>query len=145
MPNADVRWTRKMGSAIQHGLLIRHGYLNAAGHCWTYTNNFLGKLKFQTDWLTHMTCLQCDSETVIANCTTCGLFPDIISQYLKIVQEISVRVRAGRFKRHRKYYQRKKCGTAWTTECSHITKSVLKTWTNGQSFGSNVYMLIINC
>ena len=145
MPNADFLWTRNMGSAIQRGLLRSHTYLNAAGHCWTYTNNFLGKRKFQTDRFTRITCLQCESEADIANCTTCGLFPDIIARSLKIVQEISVRLRAERFKRHRKYYQRKKCGSAWTMECSHIARSVLKTWTNGQSFGSNVYVLIVNC
>ena len=120
-------------------------YLNAAGHCWTYTTNSLGKRKFQTDRFTHMTCPQCDSETEIANCTTCGLFPDIIAQSLKIVQEISVRLRAERFKRHRNYCRRKKCGSAWTIECSYIARSVLKTWTIGQSFGSNVYVLIVNC
>jgi hypothetical protein len=56
--------------------------------------------------------LRCDSETDIANCTTCSLFRDIIAQSLKIVQEISVRLRAERLKRHGKYYQRKKCGSA---------------------------------
>jgi hypothetical protein len=74
--------------------------------------NFQRKCKFHRSWLDQMSWLLYDSETNIAKCNTCSLFPDLSDWSSKIVEGFTGPFKVRSFKKHETSNQHIKCDNA---------------------------------